>query len=182
MIQIRTNQTKLIQTAMQTKEENEEPVMEEELINESSTASPWYLQPRQRRYYNLKSLDKNSFVFTRVKPKHDVIPELGESQESSSNTSTTTRSRKRKSTGDANNKSCDGSVNLSQLSGKTLKNNDLNVEQNECSSNGTDVSNHSEVVTTKKKRTKTTNVKSEQKVMNTRSGNRSSQRIASKVI
>jgi hypothetical protein len=178
MIQIRTNQTKLIQTAMQTKEENEEPVIEEELINESSTASPWYLQPRQRRYYNLKSLDKNSFVFTRVKPRHDVIPELDESQESSSNTSTTTRSRKRKSTGDASNESCNESLNSS---GKNLKNNDLNVEQNECSSKGTDVLNHSEVVATKKKRIKTTNIKSEPKVINTRSGNRSSQRIASKV-
>ncbi len=167
---------------MQVKEENEETVIGKELINESSTASPWYLQPRQRRYYNLKSLDKNSFVFTRVKPRHEVTPHLDESQESSSNTSTTNRSRKRKSTGDTNNESCDGSVNSSQLSGKTLKNNDLNVEQNECASNGTDVSNHSEAVTTKKKRIKTTTIKSEPKVINTRSGNRSSQRIASKVI
>lgn len=79
MIEIRTNQTKLIQTAMKSNEDTEveEPV--EEKMDESSTCAPWYLTPKERRNYRLKSLDKNSFVFTRVKPRYDAIPESDES-------------------------------------------------------------------------------------------------------
>ena len=47
----------------------------EETLDEGSTGVPWYVTNKERKYYNLKSLDKKSFVFTRIKPKHGVIPQ-----------------------------------------------------------------------------------------------------------
>ncbi|CAG2180509.1 unnamed protein product, partial [Oppiella nova] len=81
MIEIRTNQAKLIESEMQriadlnakaTEAEMADPVPEEPL-NETSAKSPWYVTKKERKYYKMKSLDKSSFVFTRVKPKRDSI-------------------------------------------------------------------------------------------------------------
>ena len=47
-------------------------------LNESSSKTPWYLLPRERRYYKPKSLDKKSFVFTRIKPSRKAPEELCE--------------------------------------------------------------------------------------------------------
>ena len=46
---------------------------DEESLCEESTSAPWYVTAKERKYYNLKSLDKKSFVFTRIKPKRDAV-------------------------------------------------------------------------------------------------------------
>ena len=43
--------------------------LDDELLTETSEASPWYVTKKDRKYYKMKSLDKSSFVFTRVRPK-----------------------------------------------------------------------------------------------------------------
>lgn len=76
MIEIRSNQEKLIQSEMQRNAKTKRDLMalkDEEPLNDGSTGAPWYVTQKQRKYYNLKSLDKSSFVFTRIKPKREII-------------------------------------------------------------------------------------------------------------
>ncbi|CAG2119702.1 unnamed protein product, partial [Medioppia subpectinata] len=76
MIEIRTNQTKLIESEMkriaeQKATEETAPAVEEPM-NETSVSSPWYVTKRDRKNYHMKSLDKSSFVFTRIRPKRET--------------------------------------------------------------------------------------------------------------
>ena len=71
------------------------------VIDEKSTKSPWYLEPRERKYYNLKSLDKKSFVYTRTKKRPDAVISQSNDVQSlitnntTSDTSNKTRSKRR---------------------------------------------------------------------------------------
>ena len=79
MIEIRSQQKKLIESAIQKTQENDDEQDDNDVeLNESSSKTPWYLLPRERRYYKPKSLDKKSFVFTRIKPSRKAPEELCE--------------------------------------------------------------------------------------------------------
>lgn len=80
MIEIRSQQKKLIESAIQKTQENDDDEQDDNDVelNESSSKTPWYLLPRERRYYKPKSLDKKSFVFTRIKPSRKAPEELCE--------------------------------------------------------------------------------------------------------
>lgn len=81
MIEIRSQQKKLIESAIQKTQENDDDDEQDDNdveLNESSSKTPWYLLPRERRYYKPKSLDKKSFVFTRIKPSRKAPEELCE--------------------------------------------------------------------------------------------------------
>lgn len=80
MIEIRSQQKKLIESAIQKTQENDDDEQDNNDVelNESSSKTPWYLLPRERRYYKPKSLDKKSFVFTRIKPSRKAPEELCE--------------------------------------------------------------------------------------------------------
>ncbi|XP_054164391.1 uncharacterized protein LOC128962084 [Oppia nitens] len=106
MIEIRTNQTKLIDSEMKrvansrtantggtaggsgsvnneqqstAADDNNEPLTVE------STLAPWYVTRKDRRYYNLKSLKRDSFVFTRVRPKYSSIEPTGDGHHNNNN-------------------------------------------------------------------------------------------------
>ena len=91
MIEIRSNQAKLIQSEMERNANNKKDsttVEDIEPLNAGSTSAPWYVTKKQRKYYHLKSLDKSSFVFTRIKPKREMISqtEIKRAEDSDSET------------------------------------------------------------------------------------------------